>query len=252
MAKQTKTLADVQTVTTVNDDQLIPITDASGNVVKVSLANLKTALLGGMDLNAIYDGVFILYHRKSDSYPLASNLSKWPSLQDSGEIADGVMVETGEKNIVVSPTESYIPWSRAEVNAGGNTTTSLRAAIQDWAGETNTKAQITHVECQTESYAAGFCSLYERVNVNGEGFSAGKWWLPSLGELMLIYANFLKINFALSLINNALLMTEGGYWSSTEAGINGAWYLDFNKGVASYNNKATTTLRVRPVSMLMK
>lgn len=48
MAKKTKTLADVQTVTTVNDDQLIPITDASGNVVKVSMANLRAALIGNL------------------------------------------------------------------------------------------------------------------------------------------------------------------------------------------------------------
>lgn len=53
MAKQTKTLADVQTVTTVNDDQLIPITDASGNVVKVSMSNLRAALIGNMQVSSI-------------------------------------------------------------------------------------------------------------------------------------------------------------------------------------------------------
>lgn len=53
MAKQTKTLADVQTVTTVNDDQLIPITDASGNVVKVSMSNLRSILIGHMRASSI-------------------------------------------------------------------------------------------------------------------------------------------------------------------------------------------------------
>lgn len=53
MAKKTKTLADVQTVTTVNDDQLIPITDASGNVVKVSMANLRAALIGNLQFSSI-------------------------------------------------------------------------------------------------------------------------------------------------------------------------------------------------------
>ena len=181
MAKQTKTLADVQTVTTVNDDQLIPITDASGNVVKVSLANLKTALLGGMDLNAIYDGVFIMYHRKSDDYPLAVKPDKWESLQNSGEIADGVMVAEGGKILVVAPTEATLYWSSAAVSAGGKTTTDRETALNDWTGKTSTAAQITHSECNTESYAPGFCASYERVNANGQGLTAGKWWLPSLG-----------------------------------------------------------------------
>ena len=100
MAKQTKTLADVQTVTTVNDDQLIPITDASGNVVKVSLANLKASLLGGLNLNAMNDGVFIMFHRKSDDYPMAVKPDKWASYQNSGEIAEGVMVVEGGKILV--------------------------------------------------------------------------------------------------------------------------------------------------------
>ena len=189
MAKQTKTLADVQTVTTVNDDQLIPITDASGNVVKVSLANLKTALLGDMNLNAIYDGVFIMFHRKSDNYPLAVNPDKWTSYQNSGEIADGVMVAEGGKILVVAPTEATLYWSSAAVSAGGKTTTDRETALNDWTGKTSTAAQITHSECNTESYAPGFCASYERVNANGQGLTAGKWWLPSLGELMMIYAN---------------------------------------------------------------
>jgi hypothetical protein len=48
----TKTLAAVTTVTTVTTSQYIPLTDGSGNTTKVSLANLKTALLAGINLTA--------------------------------------------------------------------------------------------------------------------------------------------------------------------------------------------------------
>ena len=61
--KKTKTLGAVTTVTTVNTSQYIPLTDASGNVTKVTLANLKAALLGGLNLNAMNDGVFIMFHK---------------------------------------------------------------------------------------------------------------------------------------------------------------------------------------------
>ena len=238
-------------MTTVNDDQLIPITDASGNVVKVSLANLKASLLGGLNLNAMNDGVFIMFHRKSDDYPMAVKPDKWASYQNSGEIAEGVMVVEGGKILVVAPTEATLYWSSAAVSAGGKTTTDRETALNDWTGKTSTAAQITHSECNTESYAPGFCASYERVNANGQGLTAGKWWLPSLGELMMIYANMRKINYALSLINGATQLAETWYWSSTESSATGAWYLGLGTGFASGNTKAASQGRVRPVSAFL-
>lgn len=252
MAKKTKTLGTVTTVTTVNTSQYIPLTDASGNVTKVTLANLKAALLGGLNLNAMNDGVFIMFHRKSDDYPLAVKPDKWASYQNSGEIAEGVMVVEGGKILVVAPTEATLYWSSAAVSAGGKTTTDRETALNDWTGKTSTAAQITHNECKTESYAPGFCASYERVNANGQGLTAGKWWLPSLGELMMIYANMRKINYALSLINGATQLAETWYWSSTEYSATYAWYLYLSSGTASINAKATYQGRVRPVSAFLR
>ena len=150
----------------------------------------KGLLKAGVDLNSLNDGVFIMFHRKSDDYPLAVKPDKWASYQNSGEIAEGVMVVEGGKILVVAPTEATLNWSSAAVSAGGKTTTDRETALNDWTGKTSTAEQITHNECKTESYAPGFCASYERVNANGQGLTAGKWWLPSLGELMMIYANF--------------------------------------------------------------
>lgn len=252
MAKKTKTLGTVTTVTTVNTSQYIPLTDASGNVTKVTLANLKAALLGGLNLNAMNDGVFIMFHRKSDDYPLAVKPDKWASYQNSGEIAEGVMVVEGGKILVVAPTEATLYWSSAAVSAGGKTTTDRETALNDWTGKTSTAAQITHNECKTESYAPGFCASYERVNANGQGLTAGKWWLPSLGELMMIYANMRKINYALSLINGATQLAETWYWSSTESSATYAWYLGLSYGGAGSSAKATNQYRVRPVSAFLR
>lgn len=252
MAKKTKTLGTVTTVTTVNTSQYIPLTDASGNVTKVTLANLKAALLGGLNLNAMNDGVFIMFHRKLDDYPLAVKPDKWASYQNSGEIAEGVMIVEGGKILVVAPTEATLYWSSAAVSAGGKTTTDRETALNDWTGKTSTAAQITHNECKTESYAPGFCASYERVNANGQGLTAGKWWLPSLGELMMIYANMRKINYALSLINGATQLAETWYWSSTEYSATYAWTLHLTYGTASYTAKATYQGRVRPVSAFLR
>lgn len=250
--KKTKTLGAVTTVTSMNTSQYIPLTDGSGNVTKITLANLKASLLGGLNLNAMNDGVFIMFHRKSDNYPLAVKPDKWASYQNSGEIAEGVLVVEGGKMLVVAPTEATLYWSSAAVSAGGKTTTDRETALNDWTGKTSTAAQITHSECNTESYAPGFCASYERVNANGQGLTAGKWWLPSLGELMMIYANMRKINYALSLINGATQLAETWYWSSTEYSATYAWYLYLFNGSAYGNTKATGQSRVRPVSAFLR
>ncbi len=249
--KQTKTLKDVTAVTTVSTSQLFPMTDGNGNVTKISLANLKAALLDGIDLNAINDGVFIMFHRNSDNYPLMVKPHKWTSYQNSGEIAEGVVVVEGGKILVVAPNESTLYWSSAAVSGGGKTTTDRLTALDDWTGKASTAAQVTHAECSDASYAPGFCNQYSRVNANGKSLTAGRWWLPSLGELMMIYANMRKINYALSLISGATQLAETWYWSSTEYSATYAWRLTLGNGNADNGTKAAGQYRVRPVSAFL-
>ena len=250
MAK-TKTIGAATTVTNVNTSQYIPLTDASGNVTKITLDNLKASLLAGMNLNAMNDGVFIMFHRNSDNYPLMVKTHKWASYQSSGEIAEGVVVVEGGRMLVVAPTEASLYWSSAAVSGGGTTTSDRVTAFNDWNGEANTAAQIQHAECSDESYAPGFCAKYSRVNANGQGLTAGKWWLPSEGELMCIYANMTKINYALSLINGATQLAETAYWTSTEYSSSYAWLLYLSDGIANSGTKATYQSRVRAVSAFL-
>ena len=254
MVKQTKKLSTKTTVAQINATDKFPITDANGVVSLVTLATIKAAIMNGASLNAMYDGVFIMYHRKSDDYPLMVKPHKWTSIQSSGEIADGVVVVEGGKCLVVAPTESAskLTWSSAAISGGGTTTSDRVTAINDWNGKTNTAQQIAHstssAVTNTASYAPGFCNLYSRANANGQGLTAGKWWLPSLGEMMMIYANMTKINYALSLINGATQLQEDAYWTSTEDSATYAWYLNLDYGSANYSSKASGTRRVRAVS----
>ena len=250
MTKQTKKLSDQPSVTTVNKDQEFTMTDAHGNITHISLANLKAALMGGLNLNALEDGIFVMFHRKSDDFPLMVKPHKWTSYQTSGEIAEGVVVVEGGKVLVVAPTESTttLLWSSAAVSGGGTTTTDRVTAMNDWNGKANTAAQITHSEASGTGYAPGFCHAYSRVNANGQVLTAGKWWLPSMGEMMMIYANMTKINYALSLINGATKLFEDWYWTSTEDSAAYAWNVYLTNGYAYGLAKATPRDRVRPVS----
>ena len=117
MSKQTKKLTEQTTVTTVNATQKFPMADANGNVTMISLADLKAALMGGLNLNSMEDGIFVMFHRNSDNFPLMVKPHKWTGYQSSGEIADGVVVVEGGHVLVVAPTESptQLTWSSAEV-----------------------------------------------------------------------------------------------------------------------------------------
>ena len=252
MVKQTKKIkanSSKSTTTVANGEEFVKV-DVNGQMTLIPLANLKTAIFGSMNVNAIEDGIFIMYHRKSDNYPLMVKPHKWASTQSGGEVADGVVVVEGGKILVVAPTESAtkLTWSSAAVSGGGTTTSDRVTAMNDWNGKTNTAAQIAHAEASGAGYAPGFCANYSRTNANGYGLTAGKWWLPSLGEMMMIYANMTKINYALSLINGATQLVEDAYWTSTEYSAAYAWSLILNNGYANLYTKASHAHRVRAVS----
>lgn len=226
------------------------------------------------NLPQMYDGIFIMYHRKSDNFPLAARVRDWPSLQSGGQIAEGVLLVEGGRHLVIAPTEAStgLPWSSkptSTTNSQGQTvskgdgvqisgvvTTGDRlTALADFAGRANTTAIInassTTNITNTEAYASGFCNKYSRTNANNKGMTAGRWWLPSLGELTMIWANFDKINYALSKINGATQLQKTWYWSSTQGSADNAWYLSLSDGHVSYNYKFCQGI-VRPVSAFLQ
>lgn len=254
--KKTKKLSAQTTTTTVATGEKFAKVDANGKVTLIDLANLKTALLGDLYLKGMMDGVFIMYHRKIDDFPLMVKPHKWTALQNAGEIADGVVVVEGGKVLVVAPTEADsagITWSSAAVSGGATTTTDRVTAMNDWNGKANTASIISKSTASavtnTSAYAPGFCNLYSRANANGKGLLAGKWWLPSVGEMMMIYANMTKINYCLSLITGATQLLENWYWTSTERSATSAWFLYLSDGhLGSWRTKASDEGGVRPVS----
>ena len=243
--------SSVSPITTVNGEYLLLVDPSNATVKKITLANFKASLLNGMDLSAMYEGVFIVNHQNSDNYPRAWRPDQWPAQQNAGEVAEGVLIIEGGRQLLIAPTDagdSGLYWASENISGGGYTTSDRLLAQQDFAGKANTAAQITHAQCQGATYAPGFCAQYSRLNANNQGMTAGKWWLPSLGELFMIFANLKKINYALSLITGATQIPETWHWSSTEYSATYAWILNFYNGSQDYNYKSAGGCRVRPVS----
>jgi hypothetical protein len=218
-------------------------------LTKISKDNLATAVFGDVPKNLMYDNILIMYY-DSDDWARMVHLDAWPALQEKGKLAIGVVITEGDKKLVVATQGTQLYWSSAYVTAGGKMTTSRREAMADWAGEANTAAQITHSECAGVDYAPGYCANYSRVNSAGYGLKAGKWWLPSSGQLDMIWRHINGLNYALSLINDADQIPWEWHWSSTEFSSTHAWHQGFvsSYGYLDGGNKATGKFRVRPVS----
>lgn len=239
------------------------LTNNGQAITNASKATMENAIRA--DVSQLYDGVFIMYHRKSDNFPVTARVNSWTSLQSGGEVADGVLLVEGGRHLVIAPTEAVsLKWSSKPVSdtdisgsvqiSGATATSDRLAALNDFAGRASTTAIIngstsTNVT-NTADYAAGFCNKYSRLNANGKGLTAGKWWLSSVGELAMIWANFDKINYALSKISGATQLQPSWYWTSTQFSATYAWGLSLSDGYMYYTWKFTQ-FRVRPVSAFL-
>ena len=229
-------------------NSLLATENATGKSYRMSAANLKTEL-GSISIDDVMDNVFIMCHRSSDSYPVCYRPSEWAVQEAAGDVATGVLLIDGGRKLVIAPQEKTSTWSTCQVVCG--TASSDRLAVQElYNGKENCAKILTNTTLAAEgdASAGGWCNAYERINAGGKGLKAGAWWLPSVGELYLMFANFTKINYALSKISGATLLAKAAYWSCTEHSAAYAWILDFSNGYQSSNLKSTRQYRVRPVS----
>lgn len=228
------------------------------------LQNLNTDLQGNNpQLQAATDGCFIAYHRKSDGFQIAVPYWSWPALEKQGEVADGVLVLIdGQAPIIVSPTGfGPVNWSKNAIAVNPDVGGDYSKAYVDYSGKTRTAAIMAkgeelfgeEEETWKESYPAPWCNAYDRSHDKGDGtmigLGAGKWWLPSIAELIQIWKRKYAINVCLSVISGASQLTEGGYWSSTESSATYAWYLYLSNGnLYRWFGKVSYSYYVRAVS----
>ena len=244
-------------------DQLKALQDKDASLQE-QITNLNSDL-GDQNpqLQAATDGCFVTYHRKSDNFPLAVPYWKWPNIEKSGEKADGVLVLIdGQAPIIVSPTETNLKWSKNAVAVDASVGGDYNKAYVDYSGKTRTAAIIAkgtelfgEEEENWNQYAAGWCNKYDRTYDKGDeehtkiGIGAGKWWLPSIAELITIWKHKYAINLCLSVISGAKQLTESWYWSSTEPSAAYAWHVALSDGgLGGWDAKVSYSGCVRAVA----
>ena len=181
------------------------------------------------------DGVYILHQTLG-----VKDVEGWNPKNNKGVV--GILFIEDDHKIVVALEDSpkNLHWSKKR-ELINQPVYELEDAESDFNGE---------YYCQKldspDFPAAYYCKTYNKGNRD--------WYLPSSGELWLIYQHLEEIQNALSIVGGQKFVTawdEGipVYWSSTELSATDAWLLSLTYGyLYDWNHKVSYSNKVRPVS----
>ena len=161
----------------------------------------------------------------------------------SGKTVVGVVFDAENRLAVSLSASKQMAWGGygTDIAALDNCTNTYTAKTSCGVdGKANTIAIVSALGSGTD-YAAGYCN-----SLTEGGKSTGVWFLPSLRELYMLYANKTIVNEGITAAGGATI-TSGYHWSSTEYSSYNARILNMSSGNVNNNNKSNTNNYVRCV-----
>ena len=191
------------------------------------------------DTAFVTDGVYILHETLG-----LKGVDGWNSENNNGVV--GVLVVEDDHKIVVALKDSPedLPWSKKWSKKRELINEPIKKK-EDAESDFNGEYYCRKLD-SPDFPAAYYCLNYKKGNHS--------WYLPSSGELWMIYSHFDEIQNALETVGGQKLITtwdEGVpvYWSSTEYSVTHAWYLNLRNGyIHGGYGKVSGNGKVRPVS----
>lgn len=156
----------------------------------------------------------------------------WSTELDGTKTCVGVITDVRSKDFDFIALQDVEPicWTNSSgLISNVVTETNKFLAMCDFAGKTNSQNII--LTKPTESTAAHKCAAYST-----EGFGAGSWYLPSMGQWSVAYLNRFKINASISAAGGSVI-SSAGYWSSTQNDSSNAWTFGWANGSMSATSK---------------
>lgn len=227
-----------------------------------SLNTLETYLRTEINKIRVADSCFILCVRKNDTDEY--KMIPWWEWVNYGithqAIGVAVMVD-GFAPLVVALNEYNAKWSSLANSLMSSQydktqTYNNACALYNGAANTNTwmysdAEEIDRTDGNSKVFAPGICFDYSQAiqRENGTPVTIGKnkWWLPSLGELALIWKHKHAVNQCLSVIGGVTQLNAINYFSSSECDSQHVLALNFDGGLCSKLFK-NSTAAVRPVT----
>jgi hypothetical protein len=123
-------------------------------------------------------------------------------------------------------------------NLSANVTAWTSGALSDWKGKANSnvlKGVTTGGGSYTSYATIGHVLKTFLASADAKGYD--DWYIPSCGQLSLIYMHLTSVNNALSAIGGQQFNTSSHYWSSSEYSSSRGWSVYFNYGRVDGSNK---------------
>lgn len=207
----------------------------------------------------------IAYHQNLDGRLRAVPYWLWPELEEKGEVADGVVIfPEGRRPMVIGISDTTLLWSTQQY-ATATSNKSMSEAYADFDGFANTSliieseqkyfepfegGQLISVSRNATTYCNQYSSLHDKGNGTMIGIGQGKWWLPSIGELLLICKHIYEINQCMTHIKHAIPLFRSIYHSSSEKSFTEAWCVNLATGMIYEGSKTREQYHVRPICWL--
>ena len=184
------------------------------------------------DTAFVLDGVYILHETLG-----VRTVNEWNPKNNKGVV--GILVIEDDHKIVVATEDApeYLSWSN-EYGLINQPVDELEEAESDFNGELYCRKLNS-----PDFPAAYYCKTYNK--------GGRSWYLPSSGELWLIYRHLDEIQNALSIVGGVTIWDDDVpvYWSSTELSAAYAWCLYLLDGyLYSWSDRVSDSGKVRPVS----
>lgn len=207
------------------------------------------------NLTALGDGVFI-GKKQMTTWGSYMRMEEW-NRTDIGITqadADAIVIQYGGYRLGIALDEVTRQW-------GSSTTVEVNSSqdLNSYDGKARTAAIMANAAFTSDSpdtYAVAYAYAYSKGHTGDPGgdstIAAKSWWLPTMGDLALIYDHFSTINLAIARINaagkqRATPLSRQGYWSCVESGALGARFLFFGTGLRGANGRGDS-YQVRPVT----
>lgn len=207
------------------------------------------------NLTALGDGVFI-GKQQMELWGPYMRMEEWnrTNIGITQADADAIVVQYGEYRLGIALDEVQRQWG-----SSGTVQVNYNKDLNSYDGKARTEAIMANAAFSADSpdtYAVAYAYAYSKGHTGDPGgdstIAAKSWWLPTLGDLSLIYDHFNTINLAIARINaagkqKAVPLSRAYYWSCIEYNPANSNPLDFSTGYRFYYAH-TNTYRVRPVT----
>lgn len=205
-------------------------------------------------------------NRISDNSKWYFTATEWNALTSANKqkfIKRGLRIRAHSQSFVIAGQECYSPnltttfyWGGQGKVIDGISYKHLGAAYSCITGKIDTDSIISALKDTNNAGVIGAPAAeaarnYKAFTIESDGIDDdSEWYLPALGQLMLLYRYRDKIGDMMKTFwsSDSVLLTDKCYWSSTISEASGAWAVEVSTGRVYFYTRNSSFFHVRAIA----